>query len=78
MQIVQFIIDLHLVYFGSEQNILNARIHLIYSFSSLFLLCLHLLASTPYSRQLPWNRVGRGLWLRLTFELSSSFHQVLC
>jgi hypothetical protein len=33
MQIVQFIVDLHLVYFGSESNVSDVAIHLILSSS---------------------------------------------
>jgi len=78
MQIVQFIVDLHLVYFGSESTQLLCTHSSDALFPlSLFLLCQHLLASPPVVRQLPWNGIGRCLWLRVTFELSSALHQVL-
>lgn len=78
MQIVQFIVDLHLVYFGSESSQFRCTHSPDALFPlSLFLLCQHLLASTSVARQLPWNGISRCVWLRVTFELSSTLHQVL-
>jgi hypothetical protein len=79
MQIVQFVVDLHLVYFGSEFKYPSPRgwHSNIVILGSILLLRQFLLAPPSGTWYLPRDRVGCCVWLRATVKLSPALHQVL-